>query len=271
MTRLLWCVAAATLAGSAWGHAGGDAILKLATTTSTYETGLLDHILPPFEKKHGVKVHVISVGTGKAIKIAEAGDVDIILVHARRAEDKFVADGFGVNRRDVMYNDFVLLGPKADPAGLAGMKDAAAALKKVAAAQHVFVSRGDDSGTHKKERLLWERAGVKPAGAWYLEAGQGMSAALRIADEKNAYVMLDRATYLSNKNKIRLVLTVEGDKMLFNPYGVIAVSPYRYAHVKYELAMGLIAWLTTPECQELIGNYRKAGSPLYHPNAASER
>jgi len=244
-----------------------EEILKLATTTSTYETGLLDHIFPPFEQKHDVKVHVISVGTGKAIKIAQNGDVDIIMVHARQAEDKFVAEGYGVNRRDVMYNDFIIMGPKEDSAGIGGMKQAGAALRKILESQQTFVSRGDDSGTHKKERFLWEKSGLKPSGKWYLEAGQGMSATLRMADEKNAYVMLDRATYLANRDKIRLHRMVEGDPDLFNPYGVIAVSPYKYAHVKYELAMALIGWVTGPECQGMIAGYKRFGEQLYHPNA----
>jgi tungstate transport system substrate-binding protein len=244
-------------------------ILRLATTTSTYETGLLDYIFPPFEKKHGVKVHIISVGTGKAIKIAENGDVDIILVHARKAEDKFVSEGYGVNRRDVMYNDFVILGPKLDPAGVSGMKDVKAALKKISDKKQVFVSRGDDSGTHKKEKSLWSSAGISPKGAWYLEAGQGMSATLRMADEKKGYVMLDRATYLFNKDKVRLVKLVEGDKELFNPYGVIAVNPFKHKRTRYELAMAMVAWLTCPECQEMIAEYQKMGQQLYHPNAVN--
>ncbi|MBN1671835.1 MAG: substrate-binding domain-containing protein [Kiritimatiellae bacterium] len=256
------CVGLATLAGA-------EEILKLATTTSTYETGLLDYIFPPFEKKHDLKIHIISVGTGKAIKIAENGDVDVIMVHARKAEDKFVADGFGVNRRDIMYNDFLIMGPADDPAGITGLKDAKQALKKIAEAEATFVSRGDDSGTHKKERLLWGKVDYTPQGAWYLEAGQGMSATLRMADEKNAYVMLDRATYLDNKDKVRLKVMVEGDKDLFNPYGVIAVSPYKYAHVKYEQAMALIAWLTSPECQQMIAGYKKGGEQLYQPDAAN--
>jgi len=243
-------------------------IMKLATTTSTYETGLLDHIVPPFEAKHDVKVHIISVGTGKAIKIAENGDVDIIMVHARQAEDKFVADGYGVNRRDVMYNDFLIMGPEKDLAGIAGMKDAARALRRILETGQTFVSRGDDSGTHKKEQLLWKKAGLTPSGKRYLEAGQGMSATLRMADEKNAYVMLDRATYLANRDKVRLRKMVEGDPDLFNPYGVIAVSPYKYPHVKYEPAMALIGWLTSPECQAMIGAYKRHGEQLYHPNAS---
>ncbi|RKX36906.1 MAG: tungsten ABC transporter substrate-binding protein [Verrucomicrobia bacterium] len=242
--------------------------LRLATTTSTYETGLLDHILPAFEQAHDCKVHVISVGTGKAMQIARNGDVDIILVHARQAEDAFVAEGYGVNRRDVMYNDFVILGPAGDPAGIAGLRDAKLALKQILAAEQVFVSRGDDSGTHKKEEYLWAKAGLLPAGAWYLEAGQGMAATLRMADEKNGYVMVDRATYLFNREKIRLKPMVEEAPDLFNPYGIIAVSPYRHGHVKYDMAMALIAWTTSPECQEKIRTYTLEGEPLYHPSAA---
>jgi tungstate transport system substrate-binding protein len=166
-----------------------------------------------------------------------------------------------------MYNDFVLLGPETDPAGVGKLKDAAAALKRIMEAKQTFVSRGDDSGTHKKEKLLWEKAGVQPKGDWYLEAGQGMSATLRMADEKNAYVMVDRATYTSNRKTLRLKLLLEGDRALFNPYGVIAVNPYRHRHAKYELAMALIAWMTSPECQRMIAAYQKEGEQLYHPNA----
>ncbi|MFH1319005.1 MAG: substrate-binding domain-containing protein, partial [Candidatus Omnitrophota bacterium] len=165
--------------------------LRLATTTSTYETGLLDYIFPQFEKKHDVKIHIISVGTGKAMKLGENGDVDVILVHARAAEDKFVTDGFGVNRRDVMYNDFVILGPQEDPAKITGLNDAKKALKLIYNNKQMFISRGDDSGTHKKERYLWSKTGITPGPSQYLETGQGMSATLRVADEKNAYVMLD--------------------------------------------------------------------------------
>lgn len=244
--------------------------IRLATTTSTYETGLLDYIFPPFEKKNDVDIHIISVGTGKAIKLGENGDVDIILVHDRGAEDKFVDEGFGVNRRDVMSNDFVILGPPEDNAKIFGLKDAKEALKRIYSAQQVFVSRGDDSGTHKKEKYLWSKTELTPGAgwSWYLETGQGMSATLRVADEKGAYVMLDRATYLFNKNNIRLKIMVEGDKDLFNPYGVIAVNPYKYSHVKYELAMSLIGWLTSPECQEMIEEYKKEGNQLYQGTAA---
>ncbi|MBT3294288.1 MAG: solute-binding protein [Verrucomicrobia bacterium] len=241
--------------------------LRLATTTSTYETGLLDHILPPFEKAHECKIHVISVGTGKAMQIARNGDVDVILVHARTAEEQFVANGHGVNRRDVMYNDFVILGPTGDPAGIAGTRDAKEALQRIASGKQTFVSRGDDSGTHKKEKQLWKMAALQPRGAWYLEAGQGMSATLRMADEKNGYVMVDRATYLFNRDRLRLKLVVEGDPVLFNPYGIIPVSPYRHPHVKYELSMALVGWVTSPTCQKMIGTYQREGTRLYHPSA----
>ena len=238
-------------------------ILRLATTTSTYETGLLDYIFPPFEKENNIKIHVISVGTGKAIKFGENGDVDIILVHARRAEDKFVEDGFGVNRKDVMYNDFIILGPEEDPAGIMGLNNASEALNKIYETKSAFVSRGDDSGTHKKERALWEKTGLKLAGEWYLESGQGMNATLKMADEKNAYVMVDRGTYLFSKDNMRLKIVVEGDKDLFNPYGVIAVNPNKHPHVKHEFSMALIAWLTSVECQELINDFKINGEQLF--------
>ena len=241
--------------------------LRLATTTSTYETGLLDKLLPPFEKAQKVKVHVISVGTGKAIKLGENGDVDVILVHAREAEDKFVNGGFGLNRRDVMYNDFVIVGPKSDPAKVSGVKDVKTALRKIYEKQHAFVSRGDDSGTHKKEKSLWAKLGLVPGGRWYLEVGQGMSAALRIADEKNGYVLVDRGTYLAQSDKLELKVLVEGGRDLVNPYGVIPVSPYRHKHAKYALATRLVAWLTSAECQKMISEFRKNGQQLFHATA----
>lgn len=242
-------------------------VLRLATTTSTYESGLLDYLFPPFEKKHNCKIHIISAGTGKAIKLAENGDVDVILVHDRQAEDKFVADGHGVNRRDVMYNDFLIIGPKDDPAKISGLQDAKEALRRIFDSKAAFVSRGDDSGTHKKEKDLWSKLKLTPGEAWYLETGQGMGATLRVADEKGAYLLTDRATYNTAKDKVRLVTMVEGDKELFNPYGVIAICPYKHKHVKYELAMALIAWLTSPECQEMIAGYRKTEPQLYYPDA----
>ncbi len=247
--------------------AKGEEILRLSTTTSTYETGLLDHIFPPFEKKHGIKIHVISAGTGKAIKIAENGDVDVILVHAREAEDKFVADGFGTARKDVMYNDFVILGPKDDPAGISGLKKAVEALEKISSSASLFVSRGDESGTHKMEKKLWNIAKIAPEGKYYIQAGQGMSATLRMADEKNAYVLTDRATFLSQIKNLRLKILVEDDNTLFNQYGIIPVNPEKHRHVKYEMAKALADWLTSPECQKMIAEYKKDGNQLFFPNA----
>jgi len=241
-----------------------EEVLRLATTTSIYETGLLDYLLPPFEIKHDVKVHIISVGTGKAIKLGENGDVDVILVHAKKAEDKFVADGFGLNRQEVMYNDFIIIGPKDDPAKIAGLKDTPEALQRIYDCRQTFASRGDNSGTHQKEKYLWSKIGLKPAGAWYLETGQGMSATLLLADEKNAYILLDHATYLSHKDNLRLKKLVEGDKDLFNPYGVIAVSSSKHP----QLALALITWLTSPECQKMINNYKKKGEQLFQTSAA---
>jgi tungstate transport system substrate-binding protein len=227
----------------------------------------LDVLLPPFEKRYKINVDVIAVGTGKSIKIAENGDADVVLVHARQIEDKFIADGHGVNRRDVMHNDFVILGSNSDPAGIKGTTDAAEALRKVAQAQAPFVSRGDNSGTHVKELSLWSAAGVKLAGVWYLEAGQGMGATLTMADEKGAYVLCDRATYLAFKEKTRLGIVCEGDKRLFNPYGIIAVNPATHPNVKYMEAMMLIGWLTSREGQSIIANFTKHGNILFYPDA----
>ena len=240
-------------------------VLRLATTTSTYETGLLNHILPPFEERQNVKVHVISVGTGKAMAIARAGDVDIILVHDREAEDQFVRDGHGIDRREVMANDFVIVGPAADPAGIAGLREAGPALRRLAEGKHLFVSRGDDSGTHKREARLWADTGIEPQGTWYLESGQGMSATLTVADEKNAYVLADRASTIANRKRLRLRVLVEGDPELLNPYGVIAVNPARHPHVRIALAKALIEWLVSPECQQRIGAFTREGVRLFEP------
>jgi tungstate transport system substrate-binding protein len=243
--------------------------LKLATTTSTENSGLLGVLLPPFEENYNIKVDVIAVGTGAAIELGENGDVDIILVHARAAEDQFVKEGYGVNRRDVMHNDFIILGPAEDPAGIKGEESASSALMKIANTEAVtyFVSRGDDSGTHKKELSLWESANIVPEGDWYLEIGQGMGAALQVADERQGYVLSDRGTYLSYKDKIDLEILSEGDPLLFNPYGIIAVNPATHSHVKYMEAMQLIAWMTSIEGQEIIGNYKVDGEVLFYPDA----
>ena len=243
------------------------AVVRLATTTSTENSGLLQVLLPPFEEASGLKVHVIAVGTGKALRLARAGDVDLVLVHARPAEERLVAEGFGVNRRDVMYNDFVIVGPGADPARIRGLKDAAAALRRIAAAGALFVSRGDDSGTHRKERGLWQAAGVEPAGGWYREAGQGMGKVLQIAGELDADTLTDRGTWLYYQDKSPLQIAVEGDPRLYNPYGVIAVDPARYPDVNYRGAMALIAWLTSPRGQALIAGYRIRGQRLFTPLA----
>jgi tungstate transport system substrate-binding protein len=242
--------------------------LVLATTTSTYDSGLLDYLLPEFEAEHNAKIEVIAVGTGQAIKTAEQGDADVILVHARAREDKFVAEGYGVNRQDVMYNDFVIIGPEGDPAGIQGMTDAAAALAQIAETQATFASRGDESGTHSKEKAIWEKAGIEPGGDWYLSLGQGMGATLTVANEKGAYTLTDRGTYLSREEGLGLPILVERDTMLFNPYGVIAVNPEKHFHVQYELAMQFIEWLTSVDTQEKIGGFKhSSGEVLFDPNS----
>jgi len=239
--------------------------LKLATTTSTDDSGLLDVLLPPFEQKHTVKVDVIAVGTGKALKIAENGDVDVVMVHARRLEDAFVAAGYGVDRRDVMYNDFVIVGPASDPAGLSGMKDVAGAFRRIQKKQAVFLSRGDESGTHQKERAIWAATGIMPERDWYVEVGQGMGATMRIADEKRGYCLVDRGTYLALRKTLELNILVEGDALLHNPYGIIAIDPKRWPHVKYDLAQALINWVTSTDGQAIIAGFKKYGEPLFKP------
>ncbi len=241
--------------------------VKLATTTSTHETGVLEYILKPFEEEHGVDVHIIAVGTGKALKLGENGDVDIVLVHARSAEDTFIGAGYGVNRRDVMRNNFVILGPVDNPAGIDNLESAAEAFKRIYESKATFISRGDDSGTHKKENYLWKRAGLAPSRSWYLETGQGMSATLTVADEKGAYILIDSATHIFHKDRIRLSCLNKGDPDLSNPYGVIAVNPDRYYHVKYKLAMALIDWFTSARCQDMINDYRIGGEQIFFANA----
>ena len=238
--------------------------LRLATTTSTENSGLLTSLLPPFEQTNNCKVDVIAVGTGKAIKLGETGDVDVILVHARSKEDKFVAAGFGVDRRDVMYNDFVILGPIADPAGIKGEKDVAAAMGKIAAAEATFVSRGDDSGTHTREKQLWAAAGVIPSGHWYLEAGRGMGEVIIMAGERQGYTLSDRGTYLAFKEKTPLRIAVEGDARLYNPYGVIMVNPQRHLHIKADLSRKFLDYLTGEQARTLISSFRKGNEQLFY-------
>jgi tungstate transport system substrate-binding protein len=239
--------------------------IRLATTTSTDNSGLLAVLLPPFEEKYGVKVDVIAVGTGRALKLGENGDVDVVLVHAPEAEKEFVDKGYGINRRDVMYNDFVLVGPKGNPAQIKKGSTAAEALKAIALAKAPFVSRGDDSGTNKKEKELWELAGIEPEGKWYMEAGQGMDAVLQIADEKRAYTLTDRGTWLAYAGNLDLAILLEDDPKLFNPYGIIAVNPGVYSYVNYTGAMHLIDWITSPEGQKIIGDFKKNGQVLFTP------
>ena len=238
--------------------------LRLATTTSTVNSGLLAKLLPPFEMVNDCKVDVIAVGTGKAIKLGETGDVDVIMVHARNKEDMFVNAGYGVDRRDVMYNDFVILGPANDPAGIKGSKSATKALARIAVSNSTFVSRGDDSVTHSREKQLWQKAGITPAGDWYLEAGRGMGEVIVMAGERQGYTMSDRGTYIAYSEKTPLKIVVEGDEGLFNPYGVIIVNPARHTHVKFELAKKFLDYLTSHQAKELITGFRKNGKQLFY-------
>ncbi len=238
--------------------------LRLATTTSTDNSGLLAALLPPFEQANNCQVDVIAVGTGKAIKLGETGDVDVVLVHARSKEDKFVEEGYGVDRRDVMYNDFVLLGPASDPAGINGVNDVVAAMSKIAAAKVPFVSRGDDSGTHSREKQLWKAAGIIPQGGWYLEAGRGMGEVIIMAGERQGYTLSDRGTYLAFKGKTEMRIVSAGDKRLFNPYGVIMVNPQRHPHVQVDLARKFLDYLTSDQAKSLITGFHKAGEQLFY-------
>ena len=242
--------------------------LRLSTTTSTDNSGLLNVLLPPFESECHCHVDVIAVGTGKALKLAESGDVDVVLVHARALEDEFVQKGFGVNRRDVMYNDFVILGPANDPAHIRSAKTAAEAFALIARAQSPFISRGDESGTDVREKEIWAASGVTPAGSWYRSVGQGMGEVINMATEQRAYTLSDRGTYLAFKQgKTDLVILFNGEKGLFNPYGVIAVNPKRYPHVKYDLAMKFIEYITGKEGQTVIAQYRIGGEQVFFPSA----
>ena len=244
-------------------QAGAEERLRMSTTTSTENSGLLAVLLPPFEKKAGCKVDVVAVGTGKALKLGEAGDVDVVFVHARALEDKFVANGFGVNRRDVMFNDFVVVGPPGDPAGVGKTQSALEAFRAISSKGSPFISRGDESGTHQKEKEIWASAGIVPKGAWYAEAGQGMGEVLTMAAQKRGYTLSDRGTYIAFRKKTDLVVVRQGDKNLWNPYGIIAVNPKKHAHVKYDLAMKLVEFVSGPEGRSLIAGYKVDGEQLF--------
>jgi len=246
--------------------------IKLATTTSTENSGLLKYLLPEFEKDTGYKVHTIAVGTGKALRMGRDGDVDVLLVHAKTAEEKFMSEGHGEERFVVMYNDFVIVGPKSDPAKLAETKTTNEALRKIALSKNIFISRGDDSGTHKKELSLWKATNVDikaNAGKWYREAGQGMGKVLQMAGEMGAYTMTDRGTWLAYASKSPLEITFEGDSILFNPYGIIAVSSKKYPDLNTEGAHALMDWITSTRGQFLIGKFKVADKVLFTPNASS--
>jgi tungstate transport system substrate-binding protein len=249
---------------------GQDKSIVVASTTSTQDSGLFGHILPLFKTKTGIDVKVVAQGTGQALDTGRRGDADVVFVHAKPAEEKFLAEGFGVKRYPVMYNDFILIGPKGDPAGIEGSKDIVAALKTLKDKGIAFISRGDKSGTHQAELNLWKLAGIDIAaekGPWYKEIGQGMGAALNTASALNAYVLADRGTWLSFKNRGELVIAVEGDKRLFNQYGVMLVNPQKHPSVKKELGQQFINWLVSPEGQKAIADYKINGAQLFYPNA----
>jgi tungstate transport system substrate-binding protein len=251
--------------------AAADVRLRCASTTSTENSGLFSYILPIFEKKTGIKVDVVAVGTGAAIEIGKRGDADVVFVHAKQQELKAVEEGYFVNRHDVMYNDFVIIGPTDDPAGIKGMKSAVEAFGRIAYSGQPFVSRGDKSGTNTKELEIWKKAGIDPKGQkWYLEVGQGMEKTQRIANEKRAYTLTDRGTWLATKykDKLEMMIVLEGDPILFNQYGVMAVNPEKQKHVKYKEAMEFVNWLISKDGQEAIGSFRdKLGNQLFIPDA----
>ena len=272
--RRSFLLAAAAMAIALWANSdtgAGERFITVASTTSTRNSGLYDYILPLFTKAAGVEVRVVAVGTGQAIKLARNGDADVLFVHHKPSEEKFVSDGFGIKRLDVMYNDFVLVGPKSDPAKAGGSRDIAKALAAVANAALPFASRGDDSGTHKKELGLWKTVGGEPkpgTGNWYRETGSGMGATLNMASAMNAYALTDRGTWLKFANKGELTILVQGDKRLFNPYGVIVVNPAKHPHVKRADAEAFANWLVSDAGQAAIAAYRIKGKQGFFPNAS---
>ena len=268
--RFVAAALAAFAAVLAPGANAQDRYIVVASTTSTEQSGLFGFILPIFEKSTGIQVRVVALGTGQALDLARRGDADVVFVHDPAAERKFLAEGHGVGRRDVMYNDFVLIGPKSDPAKVAGGKDITAALEKIQAARAAFVSRGDESGTHAAELRLWKLAGIDIAaqkGPWYRDTGSGMGPALNTASAMNAYILADRGTWLSFKNRGDLEIVVEGDKRLFNQYGVMLVNPAKHPHVKKEMGQRFADWVVSPDGQRAIAQYTIGGQQLFFPNA----
>lgn len=250
-----------------------DRSIVVASTTSTQDSGLFGHILPRFKEKTGIEVKLVAQGTGQALDTARRGDADVVFVHAKAQEERFVGDGFGVRRFDVMYNDFVLIGPQADPAGVKGTQDITAALRKIVDAKAPFISRGDNSGTHIAELNLWKAANLdlrQAKGSWYRDIGQGMGPALNTASASDAYVLSDRATWLSFKNRGNLTIVVEGDQRLFNQYGIVLVNPAKHPHVKQELGQAFVDWITGPEGQAAIAGHKISGEQLFFPNAIPE-
>ena len=275
MIRRQWLALAAGILIGLGAPATGaqEKFIVVSSTTSTEQSGLFGHILPLFEKDTGIKVRVVALGTGQALDMARRGDADVVFVHDQAAEEKFVADGFGVKRLPVMYNDFVLIGPKGDPAKIAGGKDILVALQKIAAAQAPFVSRGDKSGTHAAELRYWKAAGVDldaKKGAWYKDTGSGMGPTLNTASSMNGYVLADRGTWLSFKNRGDLAILVEGDQRLFNQYGVMLVNPAKHPHVKKDLGQQFVDWIVSPQGQAAIASYKIGGEQLFFPNAARQ-
>ena len=260
----------AALLGLSFSAAGQERFITVSSTTSTEQSGLFKYLLPIFEKKSGIQVRVVALGTGQALDMGRRGDADVVFVHAKPLEEKFLAEGFGVKRYDVMYNDFVLIGPKSDPAKTQRGTDVLEAFRKIRAAQAAFVSRGDKSGTHFAELEIWRAAGIdiaKDKGSWYRDTGQGMGPALNTAAGMNAYILADRGTWLSFKNRADLAIAVEGDKRLFNQYGIMLVSPARHPSVKKEMGQAFIDWLISAEGQKAIADYKINGEQLFFPNA----
>ncbi|MFQ6033625.1 MAG: substrate-binding domain-containing protein [Candidatus Bipolaricaulia bacterium] len=250
-------------------------VLVLATTTSTYDSGLLERLNPVFEARFNVRVKVIAVGTGAALRHGRDGDADVIIVHARAAEDEFLKGGWGINRRDLMFNDFVIIGPKDDPAGIRDSASAVEAFRRIAGSESLFISRGDNSGTNVKEQEIWERAGISPGGEWYLAVGKGMGDTIVQADQMGAYTLSDRGTFIALRDRISLIILVEGpikggDPLLINRYGVIAVNPARHPGVNYQMAMAYIGFLTSPQGQRIIADFKEDGEQLFYPTALSE-